>query len=1034
MRPQLAEGLVGAYLKGKKLIEAEELEAGIDLWHQIAKVTEKQVGRSERCWLLLRIGDAWAQARRWKEAHGAYRSALEAAQAPLSMVTNWLSIGNTYKEADELENAREAYGSAQRLLERTWGEGLFLARVLRELGILDWRQGRLDSSQSYLQRALKIRQKLAPGSLDVASSLNNLGGLAWKLHDLDRATQYFESSLRLRQKLAPGSLDLAMSLNNLGVLASKRGNLDRAAEYYGRALKIQQSLAPGSLPIAGSLLNLGLLAYDRGDFDRAAEYYEKALAIQQRVAPGSFDVALSLTNLGALAYKRSDLNRAAQYHERSLEIEQKLAPGGLSVALSLYNLGLLAYDRGNSTRAIEYFERSLEIQQKLAPAGLDAAGSLNNLGLLAHDRGDLDQAAEYHKRCLEIVQKLTPAGLDMATSLHNLGLLKYDLWDPGKAAEYLERSLEIRQKLAPGSSIEAETLHALGSLRREEGLPRAAFALRLRALQALEKQITRLGGSRDIQAGFRADRAAYYHDTIGLSLELQQPLEAFHILERSRARSFLDQLAERDLIFSDIPEELDRYRRRIAVLYERSQQELAKLSLAKDKERIEALQGKLQSLQEERYDIEEKIRREYPDLAALQFPQPLDLQATRKILDPGTLMLSYSVGKESTDVFVVANMGKLDVHTVQISREHLQHEVDLLRKYLLRPHLEDRDLQSLLGVGQRLYTALIEVAVDRVEVSRRLLIVPDGPLHLLPFAALIRDENLPTTASRTDDRKDSDRDWHYLAEWKPIHSVLSATVYAELKKSRRPTEASGSEPAPIQLTAFGDPRYPRDRGNGRHGDLYVRAAAERGFEFQQLPYTRREIEGITERFPAGSYRAFLGEEATEERVKSIGRNTRILHIAAHGRVENGRPLDSFVALTIPPPGDDRENGLLQAWEIFESVRLDADLVVLSACETGVGKELGGDGLIGLTRAFQYAGARTVAATLWNVADQATAELMIRFYRHLQAGQPKDVALQLAQIELIRRPIQVQDENGKTVEIDASAPYYWAAFQLYGDWQ
>ncbi len=109
-------------------------------------------------------------------------------------------------------------------------------------------------------------------------------------------------------------------------------------------------------------------------------------------------------------------------------------------------------------------------------------------------------------------------------------------------------------------------------------------------------------------------------------------------------------------------------------------------------------------------------------------------------------------------------------------------------------------------------------------------------------------------------------------------------------------------------------------------------------------------------------------------------------------------------------------------------------MVLSACETAVGKELGNEGLIGLTRAFQYAGARTVAATLWKVADRTTAELMIRFYRHLRAGRPKDVALQAAQLELIRGPIQVPGEAGQTVKIDASAPYYWAAFQLIGDWQ
>ena len=347
---------------------------------------------------------------------------------------------------------------------------------------------------------------------------------------------------------------------------------------------------------------------------------------------------------------------------------------------------------------------------------------------------------------------------------------------------------------------------------------------------------------------------------------------------------------------------------------------------------------------------------------------------------------------------------------------------------------------SRLKHARLLYDTLIEPAAAAVEKSERVLIIPDGPLHLLPFAALIREGDLPLTLPQGKRRTaDSDRDWHYLVEWKPLHTVLSATVYAELRKSYRPAAASGSG-APLQLAAFGDPLYPEDLAETRHGDVdvplggprggndvvplggprggdyVVRAAAERGFDFPPLPYTRREIEGIAGYYPSGAVRTYLGAEATEERAKSFGRDTRILHFATHGNVDDRFPLNSFVALTIPQElSEGRDNGLLQAWEIFERVRLGADLVVLSACRSARGKELGGEGLIGLTRAFQYAGARTVAATLWSVADQATAELMIRFYRHLRAGKPKDVALQAAQTELIRDPIQVRDETGQSVE-------------------
>ena len=990
VRPLMVGEMLEDYARGKKLVEAEKFEAGIDLWHKVAGVAENQAAdERSSCWLLLRIGDAWGQARQWEKAYSTYRSALETTRDPLARVTIWKTIGDVYEKASEFERAREAYVSAQEILERTWGESLIFARGLNDLGDLGWRQGRLDAAQGYWQRALDIRQRLAPDSLDLAASLNNLAVVAIGRAELDRATEYNEGSLKIKQKLAPGSLNVAYSLYNLGNVAADRGDLDRAAEYYERSLEIFQKLAPGSLDLPAILTALGILASDRGDLDRAAEYYEGSLEIYQKLAPGSLGVARNLNNLGILARQRGDLVRATRYYEGASEIVQKLAPDSLAVASILGNQGVLARQRGDSDRGAEYLERSLEILQKLAPGSLDLAKSLHNLGNWASDRGDWVRAAKYY-----------------------------------------EGALEIRQKLTPGSSVEALTLHLLATLHRKQNQPQSALAFFLQALQALESQVSKLGGSRDVQAGFRAGRVAYYRDTIDLLLELKRPEQAFHILERSRARSFLDQLAERDLVFSDIPEELDRQRRRIAVLYDRTQQELAELSLSKDEEKIESLRGKLRQLQGERDAIEEQIRREYPNFAALQFPQPLDLQTTQQALDPGTVMLSYSIGEQTTDLFVVASSDPLQVLSLPVGEKKLTQFVDQLHN---TTHLQGWTLRkaSRVELSKHLYKTLIEPAAPMVQKSARILIIPDGPLRRLPFAALIRDGSPPGA----DEAADSGRDWHYLVEWKPLHSVLSATVYAELKKSRRPAAASDAAEPPILLTAFGDPLYPGDMSDARPRDVYVRAAAERGFDFPPLPYTRREIEGIAGNYPTEAIRTYLGAEATEERAKSLGRDTRILHFATHGKVDDRFPLNSFVALTIPEEySEERDNGLLQAWEIFERVRLDADLVVLSACRSGLGKELGGDGLIGLTRAFQYAGARTVAATLWGVADQTTAELMIRFYRYLRAGKPKDVALQAAQIELISGPIQVRGEAGQTVEKDASAPYYWAAFQLFGDWQ
>jgi CHAT domain-containing protein len=410
------------------------------------------------------------------------------------------------------------------------------------------------------------------------------------------------------------------------------------------------------------------------------------------------------------------------------------------------------------------------------------------------------------------------------------------------------------------------------------------------------------------------------------------------------------------------------------------------------------LRRELNRLRRQRDEIAEEIRKASPRAAALRQPQPLDLEAARKVLDPGTLALSYSVGKEKTALFAVTREGGLQVKTLPVGEEKLRREVE---SFLEKVRSQGRPAD--------LYRELIGPVADLVERSERVLILPDGPLHRLPFGALVRD---------TGDTGDRGR---FLTEWKPLHTALSLTVYGTLR-------ASSPAQGPSQLIAFGDPRVPKDMQTTK-SDL---GPGLRSFDWSSLPYSRREIERIAGVYPGAL--VYLGEEATEERAKSI-REARVLHFATHGYTDDRTPLDSALVLTIPEelaPG--RENGLLQVWEIFESVRIDADLVVLSACESALGRELSGEGLIGLTRAFQYAGARSVVASLWSVADQVTAELMARFHRHLAAGLTKDQALRAAQLELIREPVKITTANGQAIETDASAPFFWAAFQLFGDWR
>jgi CHAT domain-containing protein len=362
------------------------------------------------------------------------------------------------------------------------------------------------------------------------------------------------------------------------------------------------------------------------------------------------------------------------------------------------------------------------------------------------------------------------------------------------------------------------------------------------------------------------------------------------------------------------------------------------------------------------------------------------------------------VGRERTVLFVVpAGATSLTAIPIPFPREDLEKRVGRFRRLIRHARPDGAVETALVKEARDLFRDLLGPASPLLQDARRLLVCPDGPLHTLPFAALV----VGTSAEPP----------RYLVEWKPVHTAVSATAYAELKRP-----GPRSEPRRLELVAFGDPRYPTRADAIASRDPVLRSALKKGLGFEPLPSTRREVEEITE--PYGDRaRRYLGDEATEERAKSIGNDVRYVHFACHAQIDEASPLSSALVLTIPPAGEaGRDNGLLQAWEILDGVRIDADLVTLSACETALGREAGGEGLVSLTRAFQYAGARSVLASLWKVADESTAELMKRFYRHLGQGLPTDESLRAAQRELLH-------DGGRFAH-----PFAWAGFQLAGDWK
>ncbi|HET9229273.1 MAG TPA: CHAT domain-containing protein [Thermoanaerobaculia bacterium] len=995
-RPDLEPGLLSLYEQGRQRIASGDLDGGAALWRSV--LDSLQAAPASSSWLESRLAKAYSAAGRWSEADAAWEQAARRvephhASGAAQILDAWARTLNQRNAHDRAEACH------RRALELLPKESLAAARHLSALGTLV-RRNDPAAGEALLKQAYAIREKLAPDSLDFAASLTDLGIVAARRSESVAAGDLFAKALELQQRLAPGSQEEASTLINLATIAHAKGDLDAAEDLFRRAIERYERLNPDDPELARALSRLGLSEMDRGDLALSEKHLRRALAIREKLMPESLLVASSFQNLGFVAERRGDLVAAEEHHRRALAIREKIAPDSVDMAESLANLATLERRKGNLAKADEDLRRALEIQErKSSPESANAINIRINRAGVAMNRGDLALAEELYSRALALLESRSQMGPDASDCLEGLGMIALERGDLVKAEAFFQRGLGIREKLEPGSTGVAMLLNGLGRVHLRGGRLAMAADSFCRATKAIDQQRTRLGGPMEERSSFGGTTAEYYRDCLAALVDRGQAQEAFRVLEQGRARSFLDLLAERDLRWTaNLPPELARDRKQVNAEYDRTQAALARLSPAGNQAEAEAevdrLQVRLRELRVKQEEIVAKIRQASPRDAALHEPQPLDLAAARNALDPGTLLLAYSIGTERSFLFVVDPAGPLEVFPLPVGDKALRQRVESFRNLLQLKVFDDPE--ALPREARELYDLLLRPADPRIAAAARILVSPDGPLHTLPVAALIRDGR-------------------FLAEQKPVHTVISATVYAELQRSRREPQSADR----MEIAAFGDPRYP-PLGQPSAAQTDVRAAVQRGLKLTPLPATREEVRGIAALY--SETQTFLGTEATEERAKSIGTGARAVHFACHGLLDERFPLNSALALSIPDrPAEGQDNGLLQAWEIFESVRLDADLVTLSACDSAMGSEMGGEGLLGLTRAFQYAGARSVLASLWSVSDASTADLMKHFYSHLRAGRSKDEALQAAQVEMIRSP-------------RFSHPFHWAAFQVAGDWK
>ena len=910
------------------------------------------------------------------------------------------ALGFSYQQQDKWDLALKHLDKAGQLASPTW-------EVLYTRYLVFYESDRLEQADAVLDEMVRKAEQT--------------GNLEWKGYALGcRGTV---QSDRADYKHAVDSLLEAIAITrDLGDRENEHAFEGALGLAYFYIAKYREALIESTRAseLARDLGNLSSQSRDLGiiasihaeiaEYLPAIQTYQQAIAVAHKCGDRASEadqlasLALVYTALGnhreALNYLRTAIAMARAIGNPWLEGRFLEAIGQVYRNLDMYPTALKAFDHG------------LLLARKIG----DRLGEATRLGYSAEVLAPMNTPAALNRlaRAVAISHDAGAAPVE-GRMLNQLAALNVRLGKSSRALTEYQSALEIGETTrVPEVTWEAQA--GLARLFEQRRQFERARELYLHAIEGIEQVRAGLSVSEE-KAGFLENKIEVYNDLLGLLYAMNRSnpdagnyrTEAFQISERARARAVYDLLSESSQkIESGLDRDLLRQQNEVNGRISRLQIQLREVYSEKtrDTAKIANLSNALDDAEDNERDLRRKIRAKNQRYGDFQTPEPLDLRQAQLLLDNDAVLLEYSIGRRASYLLAVTRtdylFARLPPSPALVPRIRRLREA--IAAEPTRAALSNYWLDS-----QALYRDLIQPAARLLAGKKQLIIAADGALHYLPFAALLRPQG--TAPGSIEPSK-----LPYLVRDFAISYVPSASVLAALQQHR-----SDPDSRPKAFLAYADPQYRNTQHNGtalarRRGILLDALSIG---NLRRLPQTRREVQAISRLYRPGEADTILDDRATEEDVKTRQLDRyRIIHFATHGVLSEARPQFSGLALTLPGVGS-TEDGLLQVYEIF-NLKLNADLVVLSACETALGKQVKGEGLVGLVQAFLYAGARSVAVSLWDVEDRATADLMIRFYHYLQNPNiSRAEALRRAQLDLIGTP-------------GLAHPYNWSAFILAGD--
>ena len=1019
---------------------------------------------------------------RYKEAENLYRRALaikkkKLGAGHLGLALSFANIASLFHDQGKLKKAENYYRRALSIKEKKLGRNHpDVGIVLNNLAELYKAQGRYKKAEALYKREIVITRKaFGRNHISYAVSQNNLADLYEKQGHYKKAEILYRSCLVIHEKKLGSEHPSTLSvLNNIARLYEMQGFTNKAKKLYANVLtKIEKKLGHDHLSVATISNNLASIYKLQGRYKEAIHLYKKGLEIQERtLGHDHYITANSINNLASVYDDQGRKKIAEALYKRSLAIREKvLGKQHPAVAVSLNNLGDLYQKQEDYEKALPLLLRSLAIKKKkFGPEHPAVAVSLSNLATLYEAQGRYNDAKLLYMRSLDIKEKkLGREHLSVATTLNNLAGLRERLGQYDMARTLYERSLAIRKKnLDNKNPLVSATLNNIASLYFVQKEWAQATQYWRQAADILKFRVIRDEKIGQGQSGKRKNEIAqnswYFWGLVKSVFRKEGPKVKAQINElfqsaqwavQSEAAGALAQMSARQAAGNGELAVLVRERQDKV----REWQALEKLVNKKRSagKNHKELDRRMARLDRRISEIDKRLAKDFPDYAALASPRPLSIKQVQKLLQPDealVLLLDTPEARPTpAETFIWAVTRERAVwKRAPLGGKALAAKVALLRKEL-DPSTATRSTGKKRGfaparqsagfsldTAHELYEKLLGPVEKLIADKKHLMIVASGPLTALPFQVLVRSK---ADGAITGDEKYRRADWlirHHAITTLPSVSSLKALRGIEGKGAAAPSGklVGFADPVfrpptakPVQVASADPPKHPKrlkrsvQRGyasffKGRNVDLQTLAAS-----LPQLDGTRRELLAIGKTLGVKKQNLFLGRKASERAVKKAALDRyRIVYFATHGLIAGdvkglGEPA---LAFSLPAKATPEDDGLLTASEVTE-LKLNADWLVMSACNTAAGDRPGAEALSGLARAFFYAGAKTLLVSHWPVGDEAAVALTTRAFAAIKAHPElgKSQALRRAMLALI-------DKGG----MSNTHPTVWAPFVVVGE--